>query len=572
MSFKYRAKVENLQIEISQTAEYSLGLGYGRLDLYGLIYNCPRLTSLELYHQKDMSPYKNLDDTIKWTYPDAMFVALASNVDGVPTKLQSWCWSSRLGGKRWPVERLEEVHLTPSFHDLHKIAFVNYQDQLPRLRKNEPDPEHEKKIAKSLSVLPDLKHLIFDSSTIVNTTLLPLLPNNLKHLELINCWEVLADDMASFLLTHGSHLETLTLNHNQSLSLSFLTVLGEACPRLRSLKMNLTYFNIHTTYHDSEPLYKELLRDNEIPTWPSSLQTLELTQLRKWDVDKAKVFFESLLGSAEYLPSLRSLTVKAIINTSWRERSSFRDTWVGAFDRVFKRKPTPPNPRLRSIGAFKNWKRQNAEVKHREQTKENHEDEESNDNVRRLRRRQHIVRREVSESFINGNSDEEPGHNGKSPPKLNTRHSIRRKSYGSSSAPKKAAANTHTSENSREVKRSQTMTREIATLRATAGKDAPKDGSSTTTDSPSEPDTPLDDDMTDSDDEPLVKRQKNPHKGHRTPPVKEFVQGMCDLVLVRIDNLRPSETQFREADFLDSEPDGDADWDGNDDDDAGYAW
>lgn len=53
-----------------------------------------------------------------------------------------------------------------------------------------------------------------------------------------------------------------------------------------------------------------------------------------------------------------------------------------------------------------------------------------------------------------------------------------------------------------------------------------------------------------------------------------FIQGMCDIVMVRIDNLRPTELQFNEQDFLDDELSGDEDWNGNDFDAtaAGHAW
>ncbi|OQE42093.1 hypothetical protein PENCOP_c004G06430 [Penicillium coprophilum] len=44
------------------------------------------------------------------------------------------------------------------------------------------------------------------------------------------------------------------------------------------------------------------------------------------------------------------------------------------------------------------------------------------------------------------------------------------------------------------------------------------------------------------------------------------IQGMCDIVNIRIDNQRPTELQFNENDFLDDELSGDEDWDGNDDD------
>jgi hypothetical protein len=43
--------------------------------------------------------------------------------------------------------------------------------------------------------------------------------------------------------------------------------------------------------------------------------------------------------------------------------------------------------------------------------------------------------------------------------------------------------------------------------------------------------------------------------------LENHVQGMCDVVDIRIDNLRPTENQMHENDFLDSEPSGDEDWD-----------
>ena len=54
-----------------------------------------------------------------------------------------------------------------------------------------------------------------------------------------------------------------------------------------------------------------------------------------------------------------------------------------------------------------------------------------------------------------------------------------------------------------------------------------------------------------------------------------FVQGRCHTVIFRIDNFRPREEIFNEADFLDAEPSGDEEWNGNDhdhEDGGGYAW
>jgi hypothetical protein len=45
---------------------------------------------------------------------------------------------------------------------------------------------------------------------------------------------------------------------------------------------------------------------------------------------------------------------------------------------------------------------------------------------------------------------------------------------------------------------------------------------------------------------------------------EDIRQGMCNVVKIRIDNQRPSEIQFKEADFLDDERSGDEDWAGAD--------
>lgn len=54
----------------------------------------------------------------------------------------------------------------------------------------------------------------------------------------------------------------------------------------------------------------------------------------------------------------------------------------------------------------------------------------------------------------------------------------------------------------------------------------------------------------------------------------DYVQGLCDVVSIRIDNLRPADTQFSEGDFLNSEESGDEDWNGEDWEpgDDGHAW
>lgn len=536
LAFKYRQKVESLRIDVGQVAAYSLP-GSGHLDLFSFVKDLPRLFDLEFYHQKDMSPYRNLDDTIKWSYPESLFQALEyidPNADperGDKTsvcKLRSWRWSSRLAGKKYPIESIREMHLKPSFASLRKIAFVNYQ--IPLVRKGDEDPpKHENILADALSILPNLEHLIFESSTLVNAKLLPLLPKNLRNLELINCWEVIADDFAEFLLTHGSQLRCLTLNHNQSLSLSFLPVLGTACPKLEVFRMNLTYFNLHATYRDSEPQYEQLLLPSEVPVWPRTLQTIELIQLRKWETEAAEMFFQSLLDSAATLPDLRRLTIQAILNIGWRDRASFRDRWVGSLDRVFRRVSEPP--------------RKHVSVAFEKDIPPEQLDERDDSN-----------QLPPTSTLVTNRS--RPKGSEAAPTRRSTRTSTRQAQTGkyTESPDHSSTEDNDPQPSQRQLTRQNRIQRELAILRETAGTDSPLASLSPPRSSSSSSSS----DAQHAESDPGKKEQ--------------VIQGMCEVVDIRIDNLRPRETQATEADFLDEEAPGDGDWNGEDVVEEGYAW
>ncbi|KAI9053953.1 hypothetical protein LZ554_002897 [Drepanopeziza brunnea f. sp. 'monogermtubi'] len=558
MTFKYRQKVQLLRIDVGQVVAYSLP-GCGHLDLYGLIKDLPRLTDLEFYHQKDMSPYRALDDNIKWTYPDSVFEALeytdptADPMRGDKTsfvKLRSWRWSSRMGGKKYSIEQIPQIHLKPTFSSLQKVAFVNYQ--LPNLKEEEEDPKHEAVLAQALSNLTSLKHLVFESSTLMNAKLLPMLPTGLRNLELINCWEIVAEDFAAFLLTHGRQLRVLTLNHNQSLSISFLPILGPACPNLQVFRMNLTYFNMHATYRDSEPQYDKLLEPDQIPTWPSTLQTIELTQLRKWEIVAAEAFFQSLLDSASQLPDLRFLTIQAILNIGWRDRASFRDKWVGALERVFKYFLKPPKPisSLRKANP-------NTLVVPAEEAEVVAESKRSSLQLGPCIPDDPKIDSEISfatsislrRSSRKGQGEKDLKDEEPSPPaRRSTRRAAQNLPSGiyseSSSAKPKIIGDNPTNRLSH-------LERELGILKDTAGKDTL---------------------ITSASDTPSEGSDNEKANGKGKCKKKEVVQGLCEIVNVRIDNLRPTETQVTEADFLDEERSGDDDWNGDDDAVDGYAW
>lgn len=358
--FNYRAKIETLYIDVHVVPQ---------LLLPKLLCVLPRLKEIILFTPSDQPPYRQLDRTVRWQYTDEIFHALkpspeqpddiSSKDKKLCTVLKSWEWSgSLLGGPVATMNDVIRIHQEPSFAHLTKLSFTNLQ--VPSLyklgvkgvteeRELELYAEDEaviKSIAEAISQLKSLQHLVFESSTIMNDRLLPLLPKGLAHLSLINCWEIKSDEFTPFLHTHGRHLRSLNLLHNQSLDLVFLTSLADACPKLEELYMNLSYFHHHdsvsVTNNDADPLYDQVLLSHQKPEWPSSLRVIDFEHIRHWTVETAEMFLGSFVDSAGSLPNLRHLAVKTMINIPWKARANIRHEWIRKLDRVFLRPFVPP--------------------------------------------------------------------------------------------------------------------------------------------------------------------------------------------------------------------------------------
>lgn len=347
----YRVKVKKLRIDVGVIANKTFKGQH--LDFGALVGYLPQLQVIDFHHTADNPPYRRFKENLKWHYPNNLFEAL--NNSQKPTRLVGWRWNSRMMGTdsdRESLDRIKTLHLTPCFNSLRRLSFVNFQ--VPSLDSRlgvDDDPEVLAKdleflrgVADAISTLPKLEHLSMESSTVVNGHFLPLLPGTLRTLELVNCWDINGEDFSSYLLTHGYKLEHLYLKHNQSLSLAFLTVLGTACPTLRTLHMDLKTFNHHEFYNDSDPSYDQLLAVDQIPCWPTSLEDLRLKNMRKWEAAGAEVLFQSLVDSAPMLRNLRCLDLKAMLDIPFRQRSALRDKWEARLKRVFLRKLEDPLP------------------------------------------------------------------------------------------------------------------------------------------------------------------------------------------------------------------------------------
>lgn len=355
MMYKYRFKVKKLRIDVQEIAS-KLYKGLP-LDWNALFANVPNLKSIDFFHEKDNAPFRSLEASLRWKYDTGMWDFLnGGQIPGTnhaPIRLEAWRWNGRLMTPEMTLQSLRTIHETPSFSELKKLCLQNFH--VPSMPLNnwpavvEEDNEGFEKFligefAHAIDGLPQLEYLSIESSTIANDYLLGLLPKTLKTLELVNCWEITADDFSEYLLTRAHNLEHLYLKHNQSLSLSFLTVLGTACPYLQTLSVDLKTYNHHEFYNDSDPSYEEVLGAGEVPEWPVSLRTLELQNMRKWSAEAAENLFHSLIKAAPDLTDLRVININAKLNIPIRQRSEMRDRWEARLKGVFLRKWEDPKP------------------------------------------------------------------------------------------------------------------------------------------------------------------------------------------------------------------------------------
>lgn len=471
-------------------------------DLAALIRSLTTLREIDIFDPVDRPPFRERMRRLRrWVYPPELFEALRQS----SLRLRSWRWNSRFcsQGPLW----MKDIHGDTAFQSLRDLTLTKFHPVEVREDRDEREdvvgqPTTEELVASALATLPNLKSLSFETCGIVSDRLLPLLPANLVSLNITNCGELLSDSLQAFLATHGSQLRDLVLNHNQALDMSFLVDLKQSCPKLELLRMDMTYYSSLSMSSDNEPLYETLLGEMERPTWPSTLRSIDLEYLRKWNSTAATNFFGSLIDAAEELPSLREIVIIAMVNTDWRQRAEFRRKWTDRFREVFAQKCQPPSPHLASLRAYREWKAQGADTT---------EETEKNDSlIEDVCKDAHPT---PSDTESDSDSDV---------PLLQSRKQKQDDKWGSRRLRSRGKVHANYDESSGEERETETNSED----------DAPSDAGA------------------------------------------RFVQGRCHTVLFRIDNFRPREEIYGEADFLDAEPSGDEEWNGNDDhfDEGGYAW
>ena len=517
-TINYRGKIKSLSMGPIN------GLLRGPHTIESIIPFVPQLRGIALGVHSDDPKLCRLH-TVPGTSSSHDDMSILWTMTNAGTRLENWTWNRTLAFHNQPLSFVKKVHQSTPFLTLKSLTFIDFH--LPAMVDyNGNDARGEEALADTLSALPSLRKLQFSLADVVNEILMPLLPGNLRTLVLTSCYNLFSPALENFLLAKGQQIRELVLSHNQSLNLSFLTELSHACPRLEILNMNLLYYNSHTTFNDSTPRYDSLLLEGEQPSWPTSLRRLELLQLRRWKTPAAEYFFSSFVDTPRSLSNLRHIEIKASIDESgWRDRIAFRDKWVQRLNEVFLRRSSPPNPHLRSIAAYRDWKAQQAKsakgdgfITHVQSSPAN----EASGNA--------VAQATKSTAVLN--------HSPSDAPLMKVRRSTRvhpRKEviYNESDSSQSTAVPSRRHHRRRG----------------------------------------LDDSLSEDSVLEHGRPERSNQQVQQGNEERMYVQGLCDVVDVVIDNLRPTEEQLHESDFLDEERSGDEDWNGDDDmDDGRYAW
>lgn len=513
----YRAKIRYLEIEPSRILlrKYE---GKNPIKIADMLNLTPSLRGLDFISPWTSlaTPYwirQNLSHSKSGGAPSNNIASILDSIEANKINIIELRWEHYLQGGFCNID-MQTIFDSPALRAMRRLTVAFKRDHV---------------VTAAISRLPNLKEFIWTDCSVGDISNWAALPRNLESFELSNCPPLVSSTLATFLASHGGNLRHLSLNHNHSLNLAFLTSLQSACPKLETLKMDMIFYSMHIAYQDIEPKYDRLLLAHEVPSWPRTLQRIELFHLRKWEPKATESFLSSLVESSSSLPDLRHIDIKVTLEeSSWRDRKIFRDKWVSIFNRVFHRKFEPPNPHLCSIAAFKTWNMQKNSGTNGGAYDRwiRHDNSRSHGTFSRVRLD------ETNSKAISSETDIPLATKTK-------RRSTRLRTQSNGEA---ATAN--------------------FPLRTPKHRRRRQNWDSSDEPSSSEDSALNDDPMGDS-----VRRDPGDLES------RIHVQGMCDVVRLTIDSLRPTEEQLHESDFLDEEISGDEDWNGDDSDgDGGYAW
>ncbi|KAI9890999.1 MAG: hypothetical protein M1814_003350 [Vezdaea aestivalis] len=341
-SHDYRTKVKKIVISVEQIQGVQ-AMSKTRIDLSRLIKVMPQVKVIEIFDANSVNTFTHTINS-RWFYPHSIFHAL----ENAGIKLKQWRWSSLLITPKERSSLIYEINHIRAFQSLKVVTLAHFGKGPSSLGRNEVE---DNIFIASINALTHLESLTLESCPMVAGDLLNGLEQPLKVLKLIDCANLKSKMIAAFLPQHGSSISELVLDHNAGLDLSFLTTLKEHCPNLKVLQVDM-----YLPFQDNLPSFEAAIGNDDKPTWPVSLRSLNLHQIKKWEKAGAETLFRSLLQSSTQLKDLRTLQVNAVLSLPVRERVDFRREWVDRFEKVFLRRPSPPSNHLCSLEAWGRYK------------------------------------------------------------------------------------------------------------------------------------------------------------------------------------------------------------------------
>ena len=325
----HRAKIKSLEVEVQHLLVRKSGI-----DLELLIANTPLLRSLRLYHNDDdlsSQPWgQNGPSRSNWSYPQQLF----DKLDQQNILLQSFEWNGRFPNPTEALEAVVQAHSRPSFNRLREATILNFS--LPKKSSEVEIAKAQSLLSAALQASTDLRRLTIKSCTLIDIAGIWCIPDGLKYLEFQNCTALTSALLGQFLAARGHNLTTLKLFGNQSMSLEFMTTLKASCPRLQVLEVDLLYADPPDRADAGRDPTWDSLFPKGPPTWPESLVTISIENVRQPKADDAEMFLSSLVDASENLPCLKYISIKSILKrASWRDRATLRKKWLSTLESVF---------------------------------------------------------------------------------------------------------------------------------------------------------------------------------------------------------------------------------------------
>lgn len=505
----YRVKVRSLEIDVRRLAYAATGKH--RLDLGLLVQGMPQLQHFEILHPVDTPPYRVLNIQ-RWTYPTNLIQALETS----GTKLKSWRWNRDMIPSTGPMDiytYMSQAHTSKSFEYLERLVvcgFDVHDSSMPPSSEDSASLDASPRAPRLASLVSELRHL--EDVTFVSCDL--VMEHFLEYLP--QTLERL--ELSNCLEVTSDMLRNyfaISGTHLRELVLNYNPALSlEFLPYLKALCPRLEVLKMDLTYYSERYNYND--------AWAMYDQLLTEDEVPTWPV---KLRHLELVNLQKWTAQAAQTLFRSLVDDA-KDLLDLRHLVIQAHINI---------PWRDRAGFRDQWIERLNRVYLRN-------DENPSPHLGSLRQFR-LWKEERAEAHAFAGSPD---------PKSDDEPRTRRRLSHVRVTPRKSSADVELYEDSEPS----TQNSRPAARRSTrvAQRTESRNVSTAAEESSS------------SDSEEQGEGDWRKH-------LEAFIQGLCQVVDIRIDNQRPRENQYTEANFLDSEPSGDEDWhSGAELSDDGYAW